>query len=271
MFPTADRTLVMGILNITPDSFSDGGKFLNGNIAFEHALAMVEQGADIIDVGGESTRPGALRVGEAEEQDRILPIIKKLADEGVCVSVDTMRAATATRAIDAGARIVNDVSGGLADADMARAVAAGGAGFIAMHWRGHSDHMDQLAQYNDVVEEVVHELSARVQALQADGIKEIAIDPGLGFAKDPEHNWALLTHLDRLTALGYPLLIGASRKRFLGRLLAEDGIDREIDQREAATVAITALAARAGAWAVRVHDIRGNADAVRVAAAWGRT
>jgi dihydropteroate synthase len=270
MLPTADRTLVMGVLNVTPDSFSDGGNFLDSKTAIDHALTMVEQGADIIDIGGESTRPGAQRVSESEEQGRILPVVKELAAQGLLVSVDTMRSTTAARAIDAGAQIINDVSGGLADADMGRVVAEGGAGFIAMHWRGHSDQMDQLAQYQDVVAEVRDELVARVESLRAVGIKDIAIDPGLGFAKTPEHNWALLTQLEQLTSLGFPVLVGASRKRFLGRLLAHDGVDREVEGREAATVAITALAARAGVWAVRVHDVRGNADAVRVAAAWGR-
>lgn len=271
MLPTADRTLVMGVLNVTPDSFSDGGLHLDAAQAIEHGLQMAAEGADIIDVGGESTRPGAARIDDHEEQKRVLPVIAALASRGVTVSIDTMRASTAEMALDAGASIVNDVSGGLADRDLPKAVARRGAAMIAMHWRGHSDQMHKQAQYQDVVAEVRSELDARVHALRSAGVEHLAIDPGLGFAKEAEHNWALLAHLDRLISLGLPVLIGASRKRFLGRLLAEHEVDRDVADREAATIAITALAARAGAWAVRVHDVRASADAVRVAAAWGRT
>lgn len=265
--PVADRTLVMGVLNLTPDSFSDGGEYLDLDRAVEHGLQMVSEGADLIDIGGESTRPGAQRVDAAEEQRRVVPVIEALVAAGITVSVDTMRASTAAQALAAGATIVNDVSGGLADSEMIPLIAGAGCGYIAMHWRGHSDQMQAAAQYTDVVDEVCAELQERIDVLAAAGITELAIDPGLGFAKEPEHNWALLRSLDRLQGLGYPLLIGASRKRFLGRLLAEAGEDREVHDREAATIAISALAAHAGAWAIRVHQVKANADAVRVAAA----
>lgn len=259
----------MGVLNVTPDSFSDGGAFFDIPKAIDRGLRMWAAGADIIDVGGESTRPGAQRVDESEEQRRVLPVIAALADAGVVVSVDTMRSDTAAKALDAGAQIINDVSGGLADPKMAKTAAVSGAGFIAMHWRGHSDQMQAQAVYADVVAEVCSELQARIRLLTDAGVTHLAVDPGLGFAKEPAHNWQILQGLDRLMALGYPVLIGASRKRFLGELLAEADGDRAAQEREAATVAVSALCARAGVWAVRVHEVRGNADAIRVAAAMG--
>lgn len=257
----------MGIINVTPDSFSDGGRHLDVDAAIAHGHRLIAEGADLLDVGGESTRPGADRVSAEEEQRRVLPVIASLAATGVPISVDTMRASTAEQALAVGAQIVNDVSGGLADPNMAKLVADAQCGFIAMHWRGHSMEMQQRAHYQDVVAEVCGELQQRVEELTGAGVRHLAIDPGLGFAKEPEHNWALLRGINRLTGLGYPVLIGASRKRFLGRLLADASGDRDVEDREAGTVAITALVAAAGAWAVRVHEVRASADAVRVAAA----
>ncbi|AUG79092.1 dihydropteroate synthase [Kitasatospora sp. MMS16-BH015] len=272
--PLLDRCAVMGIVNVTPDSFSDGGLWLDPAAAVAHGLALTAQGADLVDVGGESTRPGAQRVTEAEELRRVIPVVRELAAAGVVVSVDTMRAAVAEQALAAGARLVNDVSGGLADPGMAEVVAASGAPFVVMHWRGQSAEMDDLAVYGDVVTEVAAELTARVAELLAAGVKEeqLVLDPGLGFAKTLEHNWELLGGLHVLTALGRPLLVAASRKRFLGTLLAdpETGELRPARQRDDATAAVSALAAQAGAWAVRVHDVAGTADAVRVVAAWQR-
>lgn len=266
-----DRTLVMGVVNVTPDSFSDGGRYLDATAAIDHGLALHERGADLVDVGGESTRPGAQRVDGADEQERILPVIAGLVAGGVPVSVDTMRADTAARAVEAGACIVNDVSGGLADPTMHRVVAGLEVPYVAMHWRGHSDRMADLTDYSDVVAEVCAELSDRVSHAQEAGIPldRIVLDPGLGFAKEADHNWALLRALSDLQSLGFPLLVGASRKRFLGSLLADaDGSPRPVDRRDMATDAITALAAAIGVWAVRVHDVNGSADAVRVAQAW---
>ncbi|TDD19534.1 dihydropteroate synthase [Nonomuraea diastatica] len=269
----ADRCLVMGVVNVTPDSFSDGGRWFDEDAAIQHGLDLVREGADIVDVGGESTRPGAARVSLQEELTRVLPVIRALDAEGVRVSVDTMRAEVARAAVEAGARLVNDVSGGLADPDMPRAVAATGVPYVVMHWRGHSHDMDSRAVYADVVTEVREELSKRVDLVLAEGVteKQIVIDPGLGFAKNADHNWALLAGIPKLAALGFPLLVGASRKRFLGRLLADpDGTPRPFSRSDDATLAVTALAAHAGAWCVRVHEVGPNADAVRVAAAWKR-
>jgi dihydropteroate synthase len=247
----------MGILNVTPDSFSDA----HLSDAVEHGRRLIDAGADLIDVGGESTRPGAQRVPEAEELARVLPVVEALAAD-IAVSVDTTRAAVATAAVAAGARMVKDVSGGLADPQMLPAVAAAGVPYVAMHWRGHSADMQTRAVYADVVVEVRDELAARRDAALDAGIQELVLDPGLGFAKTAEHNWALLQRLDALIALGRPLLIGASRKAFLGALL--DG--RPPAERDDATTAVTVLAAQAGAWAVRVHDVACSADAVRVVA-----
>jgi dihydropteroate synthase len=264
------RTLVMAVLNVTPDSFSDGGRFVDVDVAVAHALDQVRAGADIVDVGGESTRPGAARVPVEEELRRVLPVIGRLARAGVAVSIDTMRAEVAHRAVEAGARIVNDVSGGLADPQMIGYLAGVDVPYIAMHWRGHSADMDARARYADVVAEVRGELAARLDALEAGGVgrRRVVVDPGLGFAKTGAHNWALLGALPRLLDLGRPVLVGASRKRFLGELLAEGDVPRPVDGRDAATDAITALAAAQGVWAVRVHDVRGSRDAVAVAGAW---
>ena len=265
-----DRCLVMGVLNVTPDSFSDGGLWLDPDAAVEHGLRLLAEGADLVDVGGESTRPGAQRVPQGEELRRVLPVIRRLAEAGVHVSIDTMRATVADAALEAGAVLVNDVSGGQADDAMPRLVAAAKVPFVAMHWRGHSTAMDNLAVYDDVVSDVLTELGARVESLIAAGVDPacVVVDPGIGFAKTAEHNWALLAGLDRLVALGPPVILGASRKRFLGTLLAgPDGDPAPVEQRDAASAAISALAATAGVWCVRVHDVRPTADAVRVVAA----
>ncbi len=271
--PVHDRPLVMGVLNVTPDSFSDGGQFVHGDRvevdrAIEHGLRLRDEGADLLDVGGESTRPGATRPVVAEELERVVPVIEALVAEGVCVSVDTMRAEVALAAVEAGASVVNDVSGGLADPRMLEAVAESGAAYIAMHWRGHSVVMQQRASYGDVVVDVRAELAARVEAALAAGIAEdrICVDPGLGFAKTAEHNWELLRRLPELDVLGLPILVGSSRKSFLGTLLAgPDGTPRPVGEREDATVALTTIAGLIGVWGVRVHQVRGNLDALRVA------
>jgi dihydropteroate synthase len=264
----------MGVLNVTPDSFSDGGLWLDAGRAVEHALELTAAGADLIDVGGESTRPGAKRVTEQEELRRVLPVVRELAGQGVVMSVDTMRAAVAEQALDAGAAIINDVSGGLADPRMARVAADSGAPFVVMHWRGQSAGMDGQAVYQDVVGEVAKEIHDRVGAVLDAGVRpeQIITDPGLGFAKTREHDWALLARIDALADLGFPVLVAASRKRFLGTLLAdpETGEPRPPRLRDAATAAVSALAAAAGAWAVRVHDVPATADAVRVEAALRR-
>ncbi|MEU6139902.1 dihydropteroate synthase [Streptomyces sp. NPDC047081] len=268
--PEWDRCAVMGVVNVTPDSFSDGGRFFDTTAAVKHGLELVAQGADLVDVGGESTRPGATRVDEAEELKRVVPVVRGLASEGVTVSVDTMRASVAERALAAGAALVNDVSGGLADPAMIPLVAGTGAPFVVMHWRGFLEGGNVKGVYDDVVAEVVDELHARVEAVLAGGVApdRIVVDPGLGFSKDAEHDLVLLAHLDRLLALGHPLLVAASRKRFLGRVLAgPEGAPPPARERDAATAAVSALAAHAGAWAVRVHEVRATADAVRVARA----
>ena len=265
----SDRPLVFGILNVTPDSFSDGGRYLDPEVALEHALKLVEQGADYIDVGGESTRPGADSVEPGVEQDRVLPVIAALADRGVAVSIDTMHAETARAAIGAGARVVNDVSGGLADQAMADAVRGTGVRYVAMHWRGPSDRMTELAHYGDVVLEVRAELAARVEALLAAGVarEQLILDPGLGFAKTGEHNWQVLSRLDELTDLGFPLLVGASRKRFLATL---PGLDQSTGPaaRDLPTAVLSALLAASGVWAVRVHDVPSTVTALAVLEAW---
>lgn len=268
------RCLVMGVLNVTPDSFSDGGRYLDPAAAVAHGVALHRAGADLIDVGGESTRPGAQRVDAATEAARVVPVVSELVCAGVPVSVDTMRSKVAEAAVAAGATVVNDVSGGLADPAMASVLAATGARWIVMHWRAHSDTMAKHSTYTDVVADVRSELLARVDAALAAGVapEALVIDPGLGFAKTAEHNWALLHALPGLTATGFPVLIGASRKRFLGTLLADAaGQLRAPEGREVATAAITALAAANGAWGVRVHDVASSVDAVAVAHAWGMT
>lgn len=260
-------TLIMGVLNVTPDSFSDGGLWLEPEAAVEHALELVEQGADIIDVGGESTRPGALRVEPGEERDRVVPVIAALASRGVTVSVDTLNASTARAAADAGAAIINDVSGGLADAGMPDAVLDTGLQYVLMHWRGRLDSGDSRAVYTDTVQEVRSELSARITSLLDRGIDpaKLILDPGLGFSKTGEHNWQVLAGLQQIETLGYPVLIGASRKRFLGALLPEGA---PVADRDAPTAVISALAAQAGAWAVRVHDVVSTRIALDVVRAW---
>ncbi|MDN5932901.1 MAG: dihydropteroate synthase [Pseudonocardia sp.] len=269
--PHPGRCAVLGVLNVTPDSFSDGGRYLDREHAVAHGVAMRDSGADLVDVGGESTRPGAARIDAGTEKDRVLPVIRELVAEGVRVSIDTTRAVVAEAAVEAGATVVNDVSGGLADPRMAAAVASLRVPWILMHWRGHSDRMNELASYDDVIGEVRAELVARADAAVLAGVDPglLVLDPGLGFAKTAAHNWALLRRLDVLVALGFPVLVGASRKRFLGELLADaGGVPRRTPGRDGATAAITALAAHAGAWGVRVHDVDGSMDAVAVAAAW---
>lgn len=260
-----DRTLVMGVLNVTPDSFSDGGQYLAAADAIARGHELMRSGADLVDVGGESTRPGAERVPIDEELRRVLPVIESLASQGIPVSIDTMRAAVAEQSIASGAMLVNDVSGGLADPDMLGLVAATRLPCVLMHWRGPSTVMAGLADYDDVVRDVRAELGYRLEAAVAAGIEPgfVVLDPGLGFAKTGAHNWSLLAHLDDLEALGRPLLVGASRKRFLAELADDGGVDRD-----AATAAISALAAGAGVWCVRVHDPAGTRTAIAVAARW---
>lgn len=267
------RPLVMGVLNVTPDSFSDGGRWLDGRDAVAHGLALVRDGADLVDVGGESTRPGSTRPSTDEELSRVVPVVEALAAEGVRVSVDTMRAEVAEAVVAAGAHIINDVSGGLADPAIREVVARTGVTVIAQHWRAHGSVMqgtDHLA-YDDVVTDVGRELLDRVAELRAAGIRDeqVVLDPGLGFSKDADHNWTLLGRVDELMALGFPVLLGTSRKTFLGRLLADpDGTPRPPQERDAATAATSVLAAQAGVWGVRVHDVRGTVDALAVWQAW---
>jgi dihydropteroate synthase len=265
----------MGVLNVTADSFSDGGRHLGFDDAVAHARRMVAEGADIIDVGGESTRPGSLRVDEADEQQRVLPLVRALHADGVPVSVDTMRARVAASALADGATVINDVSGGLADPDMLRIVAEHRAPVILMHWVSPENYRagagGRTDYGGDVVGAVRDHLARRADAALAAGVAaaDIVLDPGLGFAKDSDDNWALLRDLDRLIDLGFPVLVAASRKRFLGALLSgSDGRPREVSGRDAATASITSISAAAGAWGVRVHDVAPSADAVRVAAAW---
>ncbi|MEI6253226.1 MAG: dihydropteroate synthase [Mycobacteriaceae bacterium] len=270
MSPT--RVQVMGVVNVTDDSFSDGGRYLDPTRAVEHALALVADGADIIDVGGESTRPGAVRVDPAVEIARILPVVKEVAAQGITVSIDTMHAAVARAALENGASIINDVSGGRADPGMAALVAEAAVPWVLMHWRSvRQTQPHEVPHYRDVVPEVRDELLAAVDAAMAVGIDrgQLIIDPGLGFAKTAQHNWALLHALPELVATGIPVLVGASRKRFLGSLLAaEDGTPRPPNGRETATAVISAMAGLHGAWGVRVHDVRASVDALKVVDAW---
>ncbi len=265
----------MGVLNVTDDSFSDGGRYLNAHDAVAHGLALAAQGAGIVDVGGESTRPGATRIDPRVETSRVVPVVKELAAQGITVSIDTMRADVARAALQSGARIVNDVSGGRADPAMARLLAEAGVTWVLMHWRPvSSDRPHQAPHYRDVVAEVRAELLASVDDAVAAGVDpaKLVIDPGLGFAKTGQHNWALLHALPQLVATGIPVLLGASRKRFLGTLLAgSDGSPRPPDGRETATAVISALAALYGAWGVRVHDVRASVDALKVVGAWTQT
>lgn len=261
-----DRTLVMGVLNVTPDSFSDGGRFIDARIATSHALQMIKDGADIIDIGGESTRPGSDRISAQEELDRVLPVISALVDSGVAISIDTMRAEVARQAIAAGACMVNDVSGGKSDPTILDYVASLNSPYILMHWRGPSNIMNTLTNYDDVVADVTTEIGKQVAVAVAAGIarERIVIDPGIGFAKTVDQNWPILKHLDVLEGLGLPILMGASRKKFLGELLAVEGVARDSDERESATTAISTLMAARGLWAVRVHDVKSSSDAIAV-------
>ncbi|ALS57487.1 dihydropteroate synthase [Rathayibacter toxicus] len=267
------RAALLGILNVTPDSFSDGGRWLSVDEAIQHGIAMTSPngdgpasfGADLIDVGGESTRPGAARVDPTVEQGRVLPVIRSLAAEGVRVSIDTMSAATAAAALDAGAVVVNDVSGGLADPAMLPVVAEREAVYVAMHWRGHSEAMASFAHYDDAVVEVCSELERRVDAARAAGIRDnrLLLDPGLGFAKNARHDWSLLARLDAIVALGFPVLVGHSRKRFLAPFAPEGASALERDE---ASAMLSLTAALGGAWGVRVHDVRSSATALALAA-----
>ncbi|MFI6350446.1 dihydropteroate synthase [Streptomyces sp. NPDC050560] len=269
--PAPGRCLVMGILNVTPDSFSDGGRHHGTRRAVRHGLRMAADGADLVDVGGESTRPGARPVPQDEERARVVPVVRELVLAGVPVSVDTMHAGTARAAVDAGACMVNDVSGGLADPAMAATVAAAGVSYVAVRWRAPSRDMDRQAVYGDVVAEVTSELLVRVDRLVTDGVDpgRLILDPGLGFAKRARHDWRLLAHLHALRATGFPVLVGASRKRFLGAALGDrTGREGAPGERDAATAAVSALAAGAGAACVRVHDVRSSLHAVCMSAAW---
>ena len=260
------RTLVMGVINVTSDSFSDGGDNLDIEVAIASGLRMIQDGADIIDIGGESTRPGAERTSHEEETARVLPVIRALSHSAAIISVDTMRARVAAEAVEAGAHIVNDVSGGLADPGMAEFIAEARIPYVVMHWRGHSDEMSQHATYKKVTKEVRKELSQRIEDLVHRGVdfEQIILDPGLGFAKEPEHNWTLLHEIEELEKLERPLLVGHSRKRFLGELLN----DRPAKAREYATVAVTSLLAERKIWGVRVHDVRSNRDAIETVSRW---
>lgn len=266
------RVQVMGVVNVTDDSFSDGGLFLDRDRAVTHGVELVAQGAAIVDVGGESTRPGATRVDPEVETARVLPVVKELAQQGITVSIDTMHAAVAQAALENGAQIVNDVSGGRADPDMVRVVADAGVPWVLMHWRSvGGDRPHEVPPYGDVVVEVRDELMAGVDAAVAAGVDpaKVIIDPGLGFAKTAQHNWALLHALPELVGTGIPVLVGASRKRFLGSLLVGgDGEPRPPAGRETATAVISALAGWHGVWGVRVHDVRASVDALSVVSAW---
>lgn len=261
----AEQVQIMGVLNVTPDSFSDGGKYESVDAAVAHAALLVEQGAGIIDVGGESTRPGAQPVDAKTERARVVPVVRALVARGIPVSIDTRRADTALAAIDAGAQLVNDVTGGLGDEGMARVIAETGVHYVVMHWR--EGGADAVPEYRNVVADVRRELKNRIASLIVEGVQpaQIVLDPGLGFAKNAEHNWALLGHLEQLGSLGHGLLIGASRKRFLADLLPEGA---PVEQRDAPTAVISALAASAGVWAVRVHDVPSTRLALEVWARW---
>jgi dihydropteroate synthase len=265
--PQPGRTLVVGVVNVTPDSFSDGGEWLQPRDAIDHGLELIAEGADLIDVGGESTRPGAARPDVAEELRRVLPVVTELAATGTVVSIDTMRPQVAAEAVATGARMINDVSGGQADPDMLPLVARLALPYICMHWRGHSTDMQSRATYGDVVADVIAELGRQVESVLEAGITKdrLIIDPGLGFAKTGEHNWQLLQRIDELGALDLPVLAGVSRKAFLGALLAgPDGSPRPAKGRDDATVALTTLLASRGIWGVRVHSVRASRDAIAV-------
>ena len=266
------RTLVMGIINVTPDSFSDGGENAGTESAVMRGIQMIREGVDIIDIGGESTRPGASRISPEEEKARVLPVLRALADYDTVLSIDTMRAEVAEEAIAAGASIVNDVSGGLADSDMPRLIADVRVPYVVMHWRGFSDSMQKLAVYEVTAKEVRHELAERIEKLTKAGVEidQIILDPGLGFAKEPDHNWDVLQAIESFEKLKRPLLVGASRKRFLGRLLNDGESDRDVKEREAATIAVTTMLAERKVWGVRVHNVRDSRDAIEVVKRWGK-
>ena len=259
------RCLVVGVLNVTPDSFSDGGLFTDTTTAINHAKQLIAQGADLIDVGGESTKPGASRIENIEEQKRVIPVIEELTNLGIITSIDTMRSQTAELAVKAGAQIVNDVSGGLADDNMHKTVAGLDVPYVLMHWRGHSTVMDELTNYQNVVIEVIKELKIQIEKATKAGINrnKIVIDPGLGFAKNPEHNWQILKEISKLHSLDLPIYIGASRKRFLADFAFPKGSTDPKD-RDLATSAISSYASLQGAWAVRVHDVLANSVAVKI-------
>jgi dihydropteroate synthase len=263
----------MGVVNVTPDSFSDGGRWFEPADGIAHGQALLAEGADLVDVGGESTRPGAQRPPEDEELRRVLPVVRALAGDGAVVCIDTMRARVAAAALDAGATAVNDVSGGQADPGMLPLLASADVPCVLMHWRGHSADMQARAVYGDIVADVVAELGGTLGRAAEAGVRpeRVAVDPGLGFAKDADQNWTLLRRLPELHALGRPVLVGASRKAFLGRVLADaGGQPRPPDGRDAATAALSTLAAAQGAWCVRVHAVPASRDAVAVVARWGR-
>lgn len=264
-----DRPLVMGVVNVTPDSFSDGGRYLAADDAIARGHQLIADGADLLDIGGESTRPGAGRPSDDEELRRVVPVVRALAAAGLPISIDTMRARVAQAALEAGAHIVNDVSGGLADPDLVRVVAQAEAPMIAMHWRGHSADMQQRAHYDDVVEDVLRELTERRDALLEAGVlpDRLVLDPGLGFAKTGPQNWLLLRSIDRFHELRQPVLVGASRKRFLERVGARGVEPVPAQDRDLATAAVSVLLAQAGVWGIRVHDARSTLAAVEVVAA----
>ena len=266
------RTLVMGIINVTPDSFSDGGENAGTESAVMRGIQMIREGVDIIDIGGESTRPGASRISPEEEKARVLPVLRALADYDTVLSIDTMRAEVAEEAIAAGASIVNDVSGGLADSDMPRLIADVRVPYVVMHWRGFSDSMQKLAVYEVTAKEVRHELAERIEKLTKAGVEidQIILDPGLGFAKEPDHNWDVLQAIESFEKLKRPLLVGASRKRFLGTLLNDGEGDRDVKEREAATIAVTTMLAERKVWGVRVHNVRDSRDVIEVVTRWGK-
>ena len=269
--PRPGRTLVMGVLNVTPDSFSDGGRYLDPAVAVDHGRALVAEGADLVDVGGESTRPGATRPSPEEELDRVLPVVRALAGDGVLVSVVTMRASVASAAVEAGAVRVTDVSGGLADEAMLSTVAALDVAYVLMHWRAHSTQMQRFTDYGDVVADVSAELRERLEAAAQAGVRaeRVAVDPGIGFSKTADQNWDVLAGMERLHDLGHPVLIATSRKRFLGALLADAaGELRPTELREDGTTATSTLAAAAGAWSIRTHTVLATLDAVKVAQRW---
>ncbi len=266
------RTLVMGIINVTPDSFSDGGENAATESAVMRGIQMIREGVDIIDIGGESTRPGAPRISAEEEKARVLPVLRALSDYDTVLSIDTMRAEVAEEAIAVGASIVNDVSGGLADSDMSRLIADVRVPYVVMHWRGFSDSMQKLAVYEVTAKEVRHELAERIEKLTKAGVEidQLILDPGLGFAKEPDHNWDVLQAIESFEKLQRPLLVGASRKRFLGTLLNDGDRDRDVKEREAATIAVTTMLAERKVWGVRVHNVRDSRDAIEVVTRWGK-